>query len=92
MRDILKNYKGVIKILNKKKNITLPHEYKFRFSDKGCHTFSNVSIKKKGIFRVKISDEKNKLFGTSNPVAPAFLENSYHIYFGDIHVHGRVIR
>lgn len=81
------DYKGTIEFLCTDPEASLPTSYQFREKDKGIHTFSGIKVRSPGIHTITVVDKDNSIIGSSNPISADFFDDSYNLYFGDIHGH-----
>ena len=81
-----KRYQGIINLSSSPSEIDIPHEYHFKQSDSGSKKL-HCTIKKAGLYRIKIEDKKNGFKTESNPILCRDKLPKYHLYWGDIHGH-----
>jgi len=73
-----KSYQGIINLSSSSSEIDVPREYHFKQSDRGAKKFP-CTIKKTGLYRIKVEDEKNGFKTESNPIYCTDI-----IYIGEI--------
>jgi len=81
-----KGYIGTINLSPSSPEIEGPHQYRFKKSDRGAKKFQ-YTIKKAGLYRIKVEDKKNGFTTETNPILSPAGTLKYHLYWGDIHGH-----
>jgi len=81
-----KGYLGTINLSSSPSEIDIPRTYHFTKSDRGAKKFQ-CTVKKTGVYRIKVEDKKNGFTTESNPILCTDNPLNYHLYWGDIHGH-----
>ncbi len=85
----VKSYLGTINLSFSSSSVKIPNEYNFEQSDGGAKRLKGT-IKKAGLYRIKVEDKKNGFTSESNPILCTDNPLDYHLYWGDIHGHSNL--
>ena len=84
-----KNYLGTINLSSSFPPVKIPNEYHFTQTDRGAKRLK-CTIKKAGLYHIKVEDKKNGFKIESNPIVCTDDPLDYHLYWGDIHGHSNL--
>ncbi len=81
------SYRGTILLSATDESSTEVVEYKFSESDRGAHTFGDITFLNSGVKYLRVADDAAEMSAVSNPIEVSETPPDLHLYWADIHVH-----